>query len=271
MELLSTGATMLESMLFRVAPRGGSDGAYSHPAKSSSTCSPARLEVWLDELECYVLQRRGQLLVREHPRPPLVQPVEGEPCCCGSTRRRHSKPFIPIPLSLIPGTPEVSIPLTLLIVYSIALTAVGLGVARRVRGSGDFFVAGRRLTCAAAVLDGARRQHRGRHHGRGRRASRWQQGVSAWWWERRGRPRVAGLAFWIGPRIRRLAAATGSTRPATSSSSGYGPRVRGVVASLIWLGTLAILAVAVDRRGGGAECRGRTSTARLVRRSAAWR
>src|SRR5947208_509668 len=35
--------------------------------------------------------------------------------------------------------------LTILIVYSLALMALGLWIGRRVRGAGDFFVAGRRL------------------------------------------------------------------------------------------------------------------------------
>ena len=44
----------------------------------------------------------------------------------------------------------MNLPLTLLIVYSIALIAVGLWVGRLVRGSGDFFVAGRRLSAPVA-------------------------------------------------------------------------------------------------------------------------
>ncbi len=56
MELLSTGTTMLESMLFRVAPGGGSDGAYSHQGEEFIYMLKGALEVWLDELECYKLQ-----------------------------------------------------------------------------------------------------------------------------------------------------------------------------------------------------------------------
>lgn len=56
MELLSTGTTMLESMLFRVAPGGGSDGAYSHQGEEFIYMLEGTLELWLDELECYKLQ-----------------------------------------------------------------------------------------------------------------------------------------------------------------------------------------------------------------------
>jgi DNA-binding transcriptional MerR regulator/quercetin dioxygenase-like cupin family protein len=55
MELLSTGATMLQSMLFRVAPLAGSDGSYSHQGEEFIYMLAGTLEVWLDELECFVL------------------------------------------------------------------------------------------------------------------------------------------------------------------------------------------------------------------------
>jgi DNA-binding transcriptional MerR regulator/quercetin dioxygenase-like cupin family protein len=56
MELLSTGATMLQSMLFRVAPLAGSDGAYSHQGEEFIFMLAGTLEVWLDELQCFVLK-----------------------------------------------------------------------------------------------------------------------------------------------------------------------------------------------------------------------
>ena len=55
MELLSTGATMLQSKIFRVAPLSGSDGAYSHQGEEFIYMMAGTLEVWLDELECFVL------------------------------------------------------------------------------------------------------------------------------------------------------------------------------------------------------------------------
>jgi DNA-binding transcriptional MerR regulator len=56
MESLSTGATMLQSMLFRVAPLAGSDGSYSHQGEEFIYMLAGTLEVWLDELECFVLR-----------------------------------------------------------------------------------------------------------------------------------------------------------------------------------------------------------------------
>jgi DNA-binding transcriptional MerR regulator/quercetin dioxygenase-like cupin family protein len=56
MELLSFGAPMLQSMLFRVAPIAGSEGAYSHQGEEFIYMLSGTLEVWLDELECHVLR-----------------------------------------------------------------------------------------------------------------------------------------------------------------------------------------------------------------------
>ncbi len=56
MELLSFGAPMLQSMRFRVAPLAGSEGAYSHQGEEFIFMVSGTLEVWLDELECFVLR-----------------------------------------------------------------------------------------------------------------------------------------------------------------------------------------------------------------------
>jgi DNA-binding transcriptional MerR regulator/quercetin dioxygenase-like cupin family protein len=56
MELLSFGAPMLQSMLFKVAPLAGSEGAYSHQGEEFIFMVAGTLEVWLDELECFVLR-----------------------------------------------------------------------------------------------------------------------------------------------------------------------------------------------------------------------
>ena len=55
-ELLSIGTKMLECMLFRVPPSAGSDGAYSHAGEEFIYMLKGNLEIWLDELECHVLQ-----------------------------------------------------------------------------------------------------------------------------------------------------------------------------------------------------------------------
>jgi DNA-binding transcriptional MerR regulator/quercetin dioxygenase-like cupin family protein len=57
MELLSTGTKMLESMLIRVPPGTGSDGTYMHQGEDFLYMLEGTLEVWLDEVECHVLQQ----------------------------------------------------------------------------------------------------------------------------------------------------------------------------------------------------------------------
>jgi DNA-binding transcriptional MerR regulator len=55
MELLSTSTKMLESM--RV-PRGtGSDGTYMHQGEDFLYMVEGTLEVWLDEVECHILEQ----------------------------------------------------------------------------------------------------------------------------------------------------------------------------------------------------------------------
>jgi DNA-binding transcriptional MerR regulator/quercetin dioxygenase-like cupin family protein len=57
MELLSTGTKMLESMLIRVPPGTGSDGTYMHQGEDFLYMLEGTLELWLDEVECHVLQQ----------------------------------------------------------------------------------------------------------------------------------------------------------------------------------------------------------------------
>jgi uncharacterized cupin superfamily protein len=55
--LLSTGTKMLESMLIRVPPGTGSDGAYQHQGEDFLFMLEGSLEVWLDEVECHLLDK----------------------------------------------------------------------------------------------------------------------------------------------------------------------------------------------------------------------
>lgn len=57
MELLASGTTLLQCMMFRVAPGAGSDGAYAHEGEEFIYMLDGCLEVWLDEIECHVLER----------------------------------------------------------------------------------------------------------------------------------------------------------------------------------------------------------------------
>jgi DNA-binding transcriptional MerR regulator/quercetin dioxygenase-like cupin family protein len=55
-EPLSSGAPMLQSTLLRVEPSAGSGGSYSHHGEEFIYMLAGTLEMWLDELQCFVLQ-----------------------------------------------------------------------------------------------------------------------------------------------------------------------------------------------------------------------
>jgi transcriptional regulator with XRE-family HTH domain len=72
MELLSEGSKMLQSMLFRLPPGSGSDGAYSHAGEEFICMLKGTLEIWLDELEHNVLHE-GDAFWFESSRGRLIQ------------------------------------------------------------------------------------------------------------------------------------------------------------------------------------------------------
>jgi solute:Na+ symporter, SSS family len=131
--------------------------------------------------------------------------------------------------------------LALLLVYAVLLTAVGLWVARLVKGSTDFFVAGRGLT-APLLFSTVLASNIGAGSTVGAAGLAFSDGVSAWWWNGSAAIGSLALAFWVGPRIWALASERGFYTVGDFLDYRYGRPVRGVVASLIWVGTLAILA-----------------------------
>jgi quercetin dioxygenase-like cupin family protein len=56
MELLAFGATMMEPHVMRIAPRASSGGSYQHEGEELLYMLQGKLEVWLDELERYLLE-----------------------------------------------------------------------------------------------------------------------------------------------------------------------------------------------------------------------
>lgn len=130
--------------------------------------------------------------------------------------------------------------LALLIVYSIAQVALGLWIGRRVRSSGDFFVAGRSLgpgliffTMLAANIGGGSTV--------GATRLGYRDGLSAVWWVGSAALGSIVLAFWIGPSIRRHAAAHDLRTVGDYLEFRYGPTVRTAIGVLLWVGSLFIL------------------------------
>ena len=109
------------------------------------------------------------------------------------------------------------------------------------RHSADFFVAGRSLSAtllfstvlAANIGAGATIGAAGRGY---------FDGISAWWWNGAAAIGSVFLAFFIGPRVWSIAKQHNLYTTGDFLELRYGPLVRGVVTTLIWLGTLSILA-----------------------------
>jgi solute:Na+ symporter, SSS family len=135
----------------------------------------------------------------------------------------------------------VNVHLTLLIVYSIALIAIGLWIARLVKGAGDFFVAGRQLS-APLIFSTVLAANIGAGTTVGAAGVSYRDGISGWWWNGAAALGATVLAIWIGPRLWRVASTHNLYTAGDYLELRYGPSVRGVIASLIWVGTLSILA-----------------------------
>jgi len=61
MELLAFGRKAMEPHLFRVAPGAGSGGSYHHEGEEFIYVLQGKLEIWLDEVEHYVLEAGDSL------------------------------------------------------------------------------------------------------------------------------------------------------------------------------------------------------------------
>jgi solute:Na+ symporter, SSS family len=131
--------------------------------------------------------------------------------------------------------------LLIIVIYSLAQIALGVWVARRVTGSRDFFVAGRALgpgllfaTFLAANI--------GSGSTIGAAGLGYRDGLAAMWWVGSAGLGSLLLAFSVGPRIRRLAAAHDLRTMGDFLEWRYDRRVRATVAVLLWVGTVCILA-----------------------------
>jgi SSS family solute:Na+ symporter len=135
----------------------------------------------------------------------------------------------------------LSLQLTLLIVYSMGVIALGLWTARLIRGSGDFFVAGRRLgpglifvTMIAANI--------GAGSTVGAAGLAYRDGISAWWWV--GSAGLGSIVFarWVAPRLWRVATEHNFYTTGDYLEFRYGVAVRAIAVSLVGLGSLSLLA-----------------------------
>lgn len=131
--------------------------------------------------------------------------------------------------------------LAVLIAYSVLLIVLGLLIGRKVEAASTFFVAGRKLgpvllfsTVLAANI--------GAGSTVGATGLGYQYGLRSFWWVGSAGIGTFLLAFWIGPKIWRLAREYDLYTVGDFLEFRYGKVVRATIAILLWVGTLAILA-----------------------------
>src|SRR5213596_871056 len=135
----------------------------------------------------------------------------------------------------------MNIHLLLLIVYSVGIVAFGLWTARFVRQSADFFVAGRSLG-PGLILASMLAANIGAGSTLGATGLGYRDGLSAWWWVGSAGIGSLALALWVGPAMRRLAAAHDLRTVGDYLEFRYNATVRGLISALLWVGSIFILA-----------------------------
>lgn len=131
--------------------------------------------------------------------------------------------------------------LVLILGYSAAQIALGLYIARRVKASGDFFVAGRSLG-PGLIFSTFLAANIGAGSTVGAAGLGYHDGLAGWWWVGSAGLGSIILALWVGPRIRAVAAEHDLRTVGDFLEWRYDRRVRATITVLLWLGSLAILA-----------------------------
>ena len=129
----------------------------------------------------------------------------------------------------------------LLIVYAGLMVGVGAYVTRRVRGSGDFFVASRSLP-GSMVLVTMLAANIGAGSTVGATGLAYQHGLSAWWWSGSAAIGCLVLGLFVAPRMHRLAGEHRFFTVGDFLEWRFDRSVRVVISAVLWLGTLALLA-----------------------------
>ncbi len=134
----------------------------------------------------------------------------------------------------------MSIYAVLLAVWCLTQVAVGIWIARRVRTSADFFVAGRNLP-ASAIFATFLAANVGAGSTVGATGYAYSNGLAAWWWNGSAGIGTLVLAFWVGPRLWRVARDHNLLTVGDYIAFRYSEGLRGLTAFLIWIGSFWIL------------------------------
>ncbi len=131
--------------------------------------------------------------------------------------------------------------LAVLVAYAIAQVALGAWIARRVKTSNDFSVAGRTLG-PGLIFSTMLAANIGAGSTVGAAGLGYRDGLAAIWWVLSAGIGSIVLALWIGPAIRRAAAEHDLKTVGDYLEFRYGVAVRSIIAALLWLGSIFILA-----------------------------
>lgn len=135
----------------------------------------------------------------------------------------------------------MSIYALLIAAWCAAQIIVGLWVSRQVRTSGDFFVAGRGLT-ASGIFATFLAANIGAGSTVAATGYAYEHGLAAWWWNGSAGIGTLVLAFWVGPRLWRVAREHNLFTAGDYLAFKYGEGVRALTALFIWIGSFWILA-----------------------------
>ncbi|MEO0249241.1 MAG: sodium:solute symporter family protein [candidate division WOR-3 bacterium] len=131
--------------------------------------------------------------------------------------------------------------LLVLVIYSAVLIGLGAFVSRSVKKAADFFIAGRDLG-SGLLFSTLLAANIGAGSTVGAAGLGYEFGLSGWWWVGSAGIGSLILAFTVGPKIWKVAAQSNLYTVGDYLEKRYSRRVRGVIAGLLWIGTLAILA-----------------------------
>jgi len=135
----------------------------------------------------------------------------------------------------------VNLHLTIVGLYCAAILGVGLWTSRLVRSSSEFFVAGRRLG-PGLIFSSMLAANIGAGSLFGASGLAYRDGISAWWWVGSAGLGSLVFAFFVAPQLWTLAKAHDFYTTGDYLEFRYGTAVRGVAATLVGLGALALLA-----------------------------
>ena len=128
-----------------------------------------------------------------------------------------------------------------ILLYSAGLAALGLFWGRRVRGAAGFFVASRSLS-PGLLFSSFLAANIGAGATVGVAQLAYQHGLAAWWWVGSAGIGSLLLAWFVGPRIWTIAARHNLYTVGDYLELRYSRAARLLLASFLWLGSLAILA-----------------------------